>query len=285
MSFLVIKNLRVNKKTGVISGDVADSSITNKQGNYIYHHIEDIYQDKEKTRTPLEKYAQFIYDVIIGRIKVSSKKYDKLKHKINNYYDDCSFYATNNNGNPYVLTYLKYKRGIDNFLKGNEEDIKDIDNQSEYEKYYELEVISKYDFKTIRNEIYFINKIFSVLWKKGIEMEEIQNLFDARIKNISKDKEIIRLYKSNDNNICISIFPKLKIEKNYCGVNCIYRFYDKVTNFEKFYSNEYDTVYGIIDSETMLKERIYSFQSNFEKELNDYIKSIEENNNEEECLP
>lgn len=120
MSYTLIKNLRVNKLTGVISGELAESNVTDWNGKRIYEYQEDIYQNKEGTRTALEKYSRFISDVLAGNIQGSLGKYNKLS--IPNFYTDLHYFMRENNGeDPYVLTYKKYEQEIEKALNGKPE--------------------------------------------------------------------------------------------------------------------------------------------------------------------
>ena len=115
MSYTLIKNLRVNKLTGVISGELAESNVTDWNGKRIYEYQEDIYQNKEGTRTALEKYSRFISDVLAGNLQGSLGKYNKLS--VPNFYTDLHYFMRENNGeDPYVLTYKKYEQEIEKAL-------------------------------------------------------------------------------------------------------------------------------------------------------------------------
>ena len=120
MSYTLIKNLRVNKLTGVISGELAESNVTDWNGKRVYSKAEDIYQNKEGTRTPLEKYSRFISDVLAGNLQGSLGKYNKLS--IPNFYTDLHYFMRENKGeDPYVLTYKKYEQEIEKALNGKPE--------------------------------------------------------------------------------------------------------------------------------------------------------------------
>ena len=120
MSYTLIKNLRVNKLTGVISGELAESNVTDWNGKRIYEYQEDIYQNKEGTRTALEKYSRFISDVLAGNLQGSLGKYNKLS--IPNFYTDLHYFMRENKGeDPYVLTYKKYEQEIEKALNGKPE--------------------------------------------------------------------------------------------------------------------------------------------------------------------
>lgn len=129
MGFTLVKNLRVNKETGVVSGDFADSNTFDYYNKHIYEHLKDIYQDKEGKRNPLQKYSRFISDIIAGNIQGSIGKYSKLS--IPNYYDDLSYFmreSENTKEDPFVLTYLKYKDEINKTLTDKPEYIIKINN-------------------------------------------------------------------------------------------------------------------------------------------------------------
>ena len=74
MSYTLAKNLRVSKTTGVISGEFAESNVTDYAGRRCYEYVEDIYNNKEGTRTPIEKYSRFIYDIMAGNMQGSLGK-------------------------------------------------------------------------------------------------------------------------------------------------------------------------------------------------------------------
>ena len=55
MSYYLVKNLRVNKETGVVSGDFADSNTFDYYNKHIYEHLGDIYHATEGQRSPFRK--------------------------------------------------------------------------------------------------------------------------------------------------------------------------------------------------------------------------------------
>lgn len=129
MSYYLVKNLKVNKETGLVSGDFADSNTYDYYNKHIYEYLNDIYQDKEGKRTPLQKYSRFISDIIAGNIQGSIGKYAKLS--IPNYYDDLNYFMRENENtkeDPYILTYLKYKDEINKTLTEKPEYIIKINN-------------------------------------------------------------------------------------------------------------------------------------------------------------
>lgn len=120
MGYTLVKNLKVNKNTGIISGDFADSNTFDWDNKHVYEHLDDIYQDKEGKRSPLQKYSRFISDIIAGNLQDSIGKYNRLS--IPNYYNDLSYFMRENENNgedPFVLTYLKYQEEIEKTLTDN----------------------------------------------------------------------------------------------------------------------------------------------------------------------
>ena len=145
MSYTVAKNLRVNKKTGVISGDFAESNVFDCVGKRCYSHYEDIYNNKEKTRSPIEKYSRFIYDILSGNLQGSLGKYNKLS--FSNYYQDRDYFEMKYpEEDSFVMTYKKYEKEIEKRLKSSEKDYIVEFNSGLY--------LSKLNTKTYRTSSY-----------------------------------------------------------------------------------------------------------------------------------
>lgn len=158
MGFFHIKNIKIDKKNNVISGDLADSNWTPIE----YKHYDDFcFGD-----TFEEKYANFIYNVVSGNYHpMASNKYDKImmNSKLCNYYQDAHDIGE-------LETYRKYKEVVNGILNNNPEKIKvlESDRTLNPEKYYvlhpvELDENNKYKnngdfYVNNQNELYcFMN--------------------------------------------------------------------------------------------------------------------------------
>lgn len=202
MSYTLVKNLKVNKKTGVISGEFAESNVTDYAGRRIYEKVEDIYNNKEGTRSPLEKYSRFIFDVISGGLQGSLGKYNRLS--VSNYYNDCQYFmAKYPDKDPYVLTYNKYEDFIEKQLKSESKNyiVKFNSNRDVY-----LEKLNTRTYRTCYNE----NHAQKFELKDISRLKRIFEDKNPNIKNIVTN-EIIPLKEF----IVIDNQPKLEIETAY----------------------------------------------------------------------
>ena len=232
MSYYLVKNLRVNKKTGVVSGDFADSNVFDCYNKHIYEHLKDIYQDKEGKRSPLQKYSRFISDIIAGNIQGSIGKYNKLS--IANYYNDLTYFIKENENtgkDPFVLTYLKYQEEIDKTLTNKPEYIIKINsnfylqklNKRTYSSTYikeKAKLFSKSDFIKIKNT--FMNPIAINIntneetnlkdYEIKITPSEIEKRYDLKIPTGESFKDISK--KINDLKIYIDSLSNKNVNKN-----------------------------------------------------------------------
>lgn len=147
MSYTLARNLRVNKKTGVISGEFAESNVTYWNGRHCYSKSEDIYNNKERTRTPEEKYSRFIFDLMAGNLQGSLGKYKNLSFGINNYYEDFDFFCVKYpNDDPFILTYQKYKYVIEEILNSPKDYIVKLNSS------YFLEKLNEKSYRYVGDE-------------------------------------------------------------------------------------------------------------------------------------
>lgn len=116
MGYILAKNLKVNKNTGVISGEFASSNVWGANDRHIYTYGEDIYQDEDGGRTPILKYAYFILDIVSGMLQGNLGKYKHIC--IPQYYEEIYKRDKNTTADEAVIkTYLKYKDLIEKQLK------------------------------------------------------------------------------------------------------------------------------------------------------------------------
>ena len=232
MGFTLVKNLRVNKETGVVSGDFADSNTFDYYNKHIYEHLKDIYQDKEGKRNPLQKYSRFISDIIAGNIQGSIGKYSKLS--IPNYYDDLSYFmreSENTKEDPFVLTYLKYKDEINKTLTDKPEYIIKINNNFYLQKLNKKTYIPTYkkenaqlfaesDFNRIKeafNNSIAINintngEISLKNYERKVIPSEIEKNYNLKIPTNESFKDISK--KINDFKLYIDSLSNKNVNKN-----------------------------------------------------------------------
>ena len=232
MSYYLVKNLRVNKETGVVSGDFADSNTFDYYNKHIYEHLEDIYQDKEEKRSPLQKYSRFISDIIAGNIQGSIGKYGKLS--IPNYYDDLSYFmreSENTKEDPYILTYLKYKEEIEKALTKKPEYIIKIDNAFYLQKLNKRTYIPTYikenaqlfsesDFNRIKETFsnstainINTNKEISLAnYEKKVTPSEIEKKYNLKTPTNESFRDISK--KINDFKLYIDSLSNKDVDKN-----------------------------------------------------------------------
>ncbi len=163
MSYSLVKNLKVDEKTGIVSGEFATNNVYNEYGKHEYRYNEDIYQDEEGTFTPLQKYSRFIFDILSGAIQGSVGKYDKLS--IKNFCKDVSYFRNQfPNEDPFVLAYMKYKENIENNLKEKPKYIVKLGENTYLEKLnrrtYRTTSIEEKAHKFFKNDFNIINRCF-----------------------------------------------------------------------------------------------------------------------------
>lgn len=269
MSYYLVKNLRVNKEKGIISGDFADSNIFDYNNKHVYKHFDDIYQDEEGKRSPLQKYSRFISDIIAGNLQGSIGKYTKLS--IPNYFNDLNYFKKENEStdkDPFVLTYLKYKEEINKTLTDKPEYVIKVDdnsylkklNKKTYTPTYIKEnarLFSESDFEKIKkafNNSIAINintneEINLKDYERKITPSEIEKNYNLKIpnqesfKNISKKINDFKLYidslsnKNVGSNAITNVFNEeinniLNNNPSAPGEKAFFSFYKKTENDE-----------------------------------------------------
>lgn len=234
MSYTLIKNLRVSKATGVISGELADSSITDWNGKRVYKYAEDIYQNKEGTRTPLEKYSRFISDVLDGNLQGSLGRYNKLS--IPNFYSDLHYFMRESKGeDPYVLTYKKYEQEIEKALNEKPEYKIKLDQNTYLVKLNErtyrstwneqnARLFSENDFMRIKRSfenpvainINTNEEINLKYYEKPITPTELENNYDLKVvteESFNTFAKKAKILESNIKNLSDNNKSKEEIEK------------------------------------------------------------------------
>lgn len=225
MGYLIVKNLKLDKKNNRISGDVADSNVTDYNDNYMYYPTEDIYSS---LKTWEEKYARLVYSVITGGIHIyGSHKLRKIElgtniKELENYMEEARELG-------YVGVYNKHKDLIESIFKEKREYIIKFTEDKGYlrkidTRNYYLTLIPENAKKYTKGEIGKIS---------GIGKHEI----------VKYDEEV---YKYKENNYKIYIEAILNSEGDIKKEDLI--------NFCKEYEGESD-LRGKFTSYVTLKEK------------------------------
>lgn len=353
MSYTLIKNLRVNKATGVISGELAESNVTDWNGKRVYSKAEDIYQNKEGTRTALEKYSRFISDVLDGNLQGSLGKYNKLS--VPNFYADLHYFMRENKGeDPYVLTYKKYEKEIEKALnekpeykikldqntylvKLNEKTYRSTWNEqnaklfsendfmkikrsfenpvainintkeeinlkyyekpktpSEFEKNYDLKVVTDESFNTFSKKVKDLELYISSLSNKNVNKETIEKTFNEGVINILDNplpgkKAIFTFGRKTEEgypNILTIVYPDLKEVTRTSGDKEYYVGYTfKCMDVEKGLEKDYDgrgmMISYILDDKERTKEIMFNVEKDFEEDIREFEKQQEAEDEED----
>ena len=142
MSYFVLNNLKINKKTGVISAEVIDMGVKARyRGAPIKY--DDLYQeDCEEELTPQQKIAAFMKDLIVGEYYVDdvNSKYFRLNYAnrgfssmedvdfVDNYGMEYSNMITEERKRQNIKGRLKTSEYYDLIIKLNHKYEKEIDN-------------------------------------------------------------------------------------------------------------------------------------------------------------
>ena len=226
-----IKNIILDEKNNKIIADIADGNVyplTFMKQKELYSH----YKSYE------EKYGAFICGLVSGTLRCAneSNKLAKLETSkaLKNYYDDYRVLGSKE-------VYRKYKDVIYQILyKGLENDKQEV-IPSELELHYTMETLSNKSFKEVSNIFKSLEKItenseFSVDEKKATYTELLNKLLDQSERN----KAIFTLYRNENPNIIVSVYPSLEDNTYKDDVFLSYYFDIKniETNYEKIYAQE-----------------------------------------------
>lgn len=264
-----IKNIILDEKNNKIIADIADGNVyplTFMKQKELYSH----YKSYE------EKYGAFICGLVSGTLRCAneSNKLAKLETSkaLKNYYDDYRVLGSKE-------VYRKYKDVIYQILyKGLENDKQEV-IPSELELHYTMETLSNKSFKEVSNIFKSLEKItenseFSVDEKKATYTELLNKLLDQSERN----KAIFTLYRNENPNIIVSVYPSLEDNTYKDDVFLSYYFDIKniETNYEKLYAHNGMMISYLLDDETKTKQALQGMEQQFIEDEKTEIDKLQE---------
>lgn len=264
-----IKNIILDEKNNKIIADIADGNVyplTFMKQKELYSH----YKSYE------EKYGAFICGLVSGTLRCAneSNKLAKLETSkaLKNYYDDYRVLGSKE-------VYRKYKDVIYQILyKGLKNDKQEV-IPSELELHYTMETLSNKSFKEVSNIFKSLEKItenseFSVDEKKATYTELLNKLLDQSERN----KAIFILYRNENPNIIVSVYPSLEDNTYKDDVFLSYYFDIKniETNYEKIYAHNGMMISYLLDDETRTKQALQGMEQQFIEDEKTEIDKLQE---------
>lgn len=264
-----IKNIILDEKNNKIIADIADGNVyplTFMKQKELYSH----YKSYE------EKYGAFICGLVSETLRCAneSNKLAKLETSkaLKNYYDDYRVLGSKE-------VYRKYKDVIYQILyKGLENDKQEV-IPSELELHYTMETLSNKSFKEVSNIFKSLEKItenseFSVDEKKSTYTELLNKLLDQSERN----KAIFTLYRNENPNIIVSVYPSLEANTYKDDVFLSYYFVVKniQTNYEKIYAHNGMMISYLLDDEIRTKQVLHEMEQQFIEDEKAEIDKLQE---------
>lgn len=264
-----IKNVILDEKNNKIIADIADGNIyplTFMEQRELYSQ----YKSYE------EKYGAFIGGLVSGTLRCSNEanKLSKLETSkaLRNYYDDYRVLGAKG-------VYRKYKDVIYQILnKGIENDKQEV-IPSELELHYTMETLPNKSFNDVSKIFYSLeriteNKNLTIPEKKSTYSELLSKLLDE--KDI--EKPIFTLYKNENPNIIVSVYPSLEDNTYKDDVFLSYYFDIKniETNYEKIYEHNGMMISYLLDDETRTKQALQGMEQQFIEDEKTEIDKLQE---------
>ena len=264
-----IKNVILDEKNNKIIADIADGNVyplTFMEQKELYSH----YKSYE------EKYGAFICGLVSGTLRCAneSNKLAKLETSkaLRNYYDDYRVLGAKG-------VYRKYKDVIYQILnKGLENDKQEV-IPSELELHYTMETLPNKSFNDVSKIFYSLeriteNKNLTIPEKKSAYSELLSKLLDE--KDI--EKPIFTLYKNENPNIIVSVYPSLEANTYKDDVFLSYYFDIKniETNYEKIYAHNGMMISYLLDDETRTKQALQGMEQQFIEDEKTEIDKLQE---------
>lgn len=264
-----IKNIILDEKNNKIIADIADGNVyplTFMEQKELYSH----YKSYE------EKYGAFICGLVSGTLRCAneSNKLAKLETSkaLRNYYDDYRVLGAKG-------VYRKYKDVIYQILnKGLENDKQEV-IPSELELHYTMETLPNKSFNDVSKIFYSLeriteNKNLTIPEKKSAYSELLSKLLDE--KDI--EKPIFTLYRNENPNIIVSVYPSLEDNTYKDDVFLSYYFDIKniETNYEKIYEHNGMMISYLLDDEIRTKQTLQGMEQQFIEDEKTEIYKLQE---------
>ena len=264
-----IKNVILDEKNNKIIADIADGNVY----PLTFMEQKELYSQYKSYE---EKYGAFICGLVSGTLRCAneSNKLAKLETSkaLRNYYDDYRVLGAKG-------VYRKYKDVIYQILnKGLENDKQEV-IPSELELHYTMETLPNKSFNDISKIFYSLeriteNKNLTIPEKKSAYSELLSKLLDE--KDI--EKPIFTLYRNENPNIIVSVYPSL--EDNTYKDNVFLSYYFDIknieTNYEKIYAHNGMMISYLLDDETRTKQALQGMEQQFIEDEKTEIDKLQE---------
>lgn len=264
-----IKNVILDEKNNKIIADIADGNVY----PLTFMEQKELYSQYKSYE---EKYGAFICGLVSGTLRCAneSNKLAKLETSkaLRNYYDDYRVLGAKG-------VYRKYKDVIYQILnKGLENDKQEV-IPSELELHYTMETLPNKSFNDVSKIFYSLeriteNKNLTIPEKKSAYSELLSKLLDE--KDI--EKPIFTLYKNENPNIIVSVYPSLEANTYKDDVFLSYYFDIKniETNYEKIYAHNGMMISYLLDDETRTKQALQGMEQQFIEDEKTEIDKLQE---------
>lgn len=264
-----IKNVILDEKNNKIIADIADGNVY----PLTFMEQKELYSQYKSYE---EKYGAFICGLVSGTLRCAneSNKLAKLETSkaLRNYYDDYRVLGAKG-------VYRKYKDVIYQILnKGLENDKQEV-IPSELELHYTMETLPNKSFNDISKIFYSLeriteNKNLTIPEKKSAYSELLSKLLDE--KDI--EKPIFTLYRNENPNIIVSVYPSLEDNTYKDDVFLSYYFDIKniETNYEKIYAHNGMMISYLLDDETRTKQALQGMEQQFIEDEKTEIDKLQE---------
>lgn len=264
-----IKNIILDEKNNKIIADIADGNVY----PLTFMEQKELYS---KYKSYEEKYGAFICGLVSGTLRCANES-NKLANletskALRNYYDDYRVLGAKG-------VYRKYKDVIYQILnKGLENDKQEV-IPSELELHYTMETLPNKSFNDVSKIFYSLeriteNKNLTIPEKKSAYSELLSKLLDE--KDI--EKPIFTLYRNENPNIIVSVYPSLEDNTYKDDVFLSYYFDIKniETNYEKIYAHNGMMISYLLDDETRTKQALQGMEQQFIEDEKTEIDKLQE---------
>ena len=264
-----IKNIILDEKNNKIIADIADGNVY----PLTFMEQKELYSQYKSYE---EKYGAFICGLVSGTLRCAneSNKLAKLETSkaLRNYYDDYRVLGAKG-------VYRKYKDVIYQILnKGLENDKQEV-IPSELELHYTMETLPNKSFNDVSKIFYSLeriteNKNLTIPEKKSTYTEVLSKLLDE--KDI--EKPIFTLYRNENPNIIVSVYPSLEDNTYKDDVFLSYYFDIKniETNYEKIYEHNGMMISYLLDDEIRTKQTLQGMEQQFIEDEKTEIYKLQE---------
>ena len=264
-----IKNIILDEKNNKIIADIADGNVY----PLTFMEQKELYSQYKSYE---EKYGAFICGLVSGTLRCANES-NKLANletskALRNYYDDYRVLGAKG-------VYRKYKDVIYQILnKGLENDKQEV-IPSELELHYTMETLPNKSFNDVSKIFYSLeriteNKNLTIPEKKSTYTEVLSKLLDE--KDI--EKPIFTLYRNENPNIIVSVYPSLEDNTYKDDVFLSYYFDIKniETNYEKIYAHNGMMISYLLDDETRTKQALQGMEQQFIEDEKTEIDKLQE---------